>query len=198
MTKNTPELHAPGWAPASNSAIQLGDYLAQQSLETQVILDNGCGHGKNSRYLAALGHVVVGVDLELEAVKQAAQYDFSAYSSYVVADVRQPVFRKAFDAVIMNDITHLMPKDDSKKVLRAVRGLTLPGGINAVSGYLLTDEVESPKSLQQCFSKNELLQSYLNVGWDVIDYHEVQRPVQHIGQKEWISSFASVLAKKPR
>ncbi len=194
-----PQLNSyhPNRIPPSTLAKDLNRYLKSQNLHEQEILDYGCASGRNAQYLAGLGHVVVGVSLELEEVKMAAKYDFNARSSYVVGDVRRPMFSKLFDVVLLSEVLHMMPKADSAGVLRSTRGLTKRGGLNAVSGYLLSEEVQSTKNKAQCLRPYELLESYTNIGWDILDYREDVKPVAFFNGQEIIISKATIVAKRP-
>jgi SAM-dependent methyltransferase len=188
----------PNRLPPSNLAIGLNRYFQANDLSEQDVLDSGCSLGRNSQYLGALGHSVVGVSLSFEEVALAAKHDYSARSTYLVADIRTNIFRKMFDAVVISEVLHMMPKNDSKQTLRLTRSLTKPGGVNAVSGYLITPDVADEKNRDQCFQSNELRASYLNMGWDIIDYSESVKPVSYFRDSEMISSIASVIAQKPR
>ncbi|MBC7707955.1 class I SAM-dependent methyltransferase [Polaromonas sp.] len=183
--------------PAPGETIsELASYMAAHALTRQVILDYGCGSGRNSRYLSEKGHHVVAVSNDFAETRSAAMKPCDGRVSYVVGDARQPMFSSQFDAVLSNQVLHLMSKRDSRNVLRIMRGLTKIGGLNAVSGYLVTEDVLAAKNREQCFVPGELASSYLNTGWQIIDYREVARPVQtHQGQ-ELVSSTALIIARK--
>ena len=162
------------------------------------VLDYGCGRGRNAHYLGFLGHSVLGVSDDFADVSSAAQDDFSSQAQYVVGDVRRPCFKKTFEAVLINEVLSYMPKAESNKVIRSARSLTRPGGWNAVSGYLVSADTVSETYKERCLGPNELLQSYANMGWEIIDYHETVKPATYFGEREMINSLASIIARKPK
>ena len=195
---SSPDFDIPLPSLPSEVVINAQKYFLDNRLTGQNVLDLGCATGRNTRYLASLGHKIVGVTLQLEEAAQAARYDLSEQSTYIVGDIRTPMFRTVFDAVLLNEVLHMMPKTDAKKAVTNARLLTRPNGINVVSGYLVSDGVKSPKHKDQCFQPNELFASYMNIGWEILQYGEVVMPVTNFAGKELISSQAAIIARKPK
>lgn len=184
--------------PPSPLIQRLSSRLEMEGLVEQDILDMGCGTGRNSQYLSSLGHAVLGVSIEYDAVKIASYNDTGSRSAYIVSDVRNLALRKRFDVVIMNELLHMMPKNESKQVIKDCRSLTKPGGLNAISGYLVTDDIKRVAHQEQCFHQKELLQTYTNMGWHVIEYIEALKPVSYFRGEERVNSLTSIIARKPK
>jgi hypothetical protein len=100
--------------------------------------------------------------------------------------------------VVSTETLHLMPKPDSRAALDSLRGATKPGGLNAVSGYLVEPNTANRVNNARCFHPGELHGSYEATGWRVIHYNEDYQPIQYIGpnQAEHIFSKAEIIAKK--
>ena len=88
-------------------------------------LEVGCGEGRVSRDLAALGHVVTGVDVSPTLLRLAAEADPA--STYLVADGSAVPFPDgSFDlAVAYNS---LMDVDDMPAAVREIARVLEPGG----------------------------------------------------------------------
>jgi len=94
------------------------------------ILDLGCGLGRHSLGLAALGHRVVGLDWSAAFVKAAAKSARGTSASFVRGDMRRLRFRRRFDAVInlFTSFGYFDTEAEDLSVLRGVRRALRPGG----------------------------------------------------------------------
>lgn len=101
--------------------------------EPSRILDVGCGAGRHSLGLAALGHDVTGIDWSDCLVESAAQ---SARENGVRAvfqrgDMRSMRFRSRFDAAVnlFTSFGYFETESEDLKVLRGIRRALKPGGV---------------------------------------------------------------------
>ncbi|WP_375584367.1 class I SAM-dependent methyltransferase [Cyclobacterium xiamenense] len=96
-----------------NIDIYLLDQLLKGRFEQDMlILDAGCGEGRNSHYFIRLGYQIVGVDRNPTAIQMARitaktlDPTFDA-QRFIVAEVEElPFHRGAFDALISSAVMH--------------------------------------------------------------------------------------------
>ena len=94
------------------------------------ILDLGCGLGRHSLGLAALGHRVVGLDWSAKLVKAAARAQRGTSAVFVRGDMRRLRFRSRFDAVVnlFTSFGYFETEEEDVSVLRGIRRALRPGG----------------------------------------------------------------------
>lgn len=105
------------------------------------LLDIGCGTGRHAVALAALGHLVTGVDLSPAMLEQARQRglaagpDVAGRLTFIECDARNFVRESAFDAamclcegaVCLHDAAESQPEPDLRLFEKIARSLR-PGG----------------------------------------------------------------------
>lgn len=167
---------------------------------SQRILDIGCHVGRNSLYLARLGHDVTAVDTVPTALQNGN--DFAKAKDitncrFVAADGRRLPFRtETFSVVIANEILHRMSRSDAIRLLWSAQDATKPEGLHGISGYFVGDEqIESNKG--HYLANNELAQIYEDAGWHVQDYYEDKPRIEEIGDSLYVRSLATIIARKP-
>lgn len=100
-------------------------------VERGLVLDLGCGQGRDALALARLGHRVHGVDLAATGVAQmvaAAKAEGLAVTGEV-ADVVTFTPRDTYDAVVLDRVLHCLPSDDTRRsTLRSAVAALRPGG----------------------------------------------------------------------
>lgn len=178
---------------------EFGDSL--QSDVPRTILDAGTGTGRNAQYLAKLGHTVFGLDVdipELRAIREANQLDdnLAANLRLVAGDVRRLPFGTVFDVACMNELNLQMSKTATQAALTELRRVTVQGGLNVVSGYMLAPDQGTVQNRARAFAPGELGDIYDACGWAVLSYREVIRPLQTSGGKEIVSSLSMVIAQR--
>jgi SAM-dependent methyltransferase len=93
------------------------------------ILDLACGKGRHSRYLAALGYDVTGVDLSEESIKYAKQFE-QENLHFAVHDMCLPYQEHTFDAVfnLFTSFGYFEAEEDNLRTIKAIkRNLTTNG-----------------------------------------------------------------------
>jgi SAM-dependent methyltransferase len=109
--------------------------LLPEDVGGQRILDQACGYGVASRYLARLGASVVAVDLSAEMLAHArgSEADSPLGISYICADASATEWwdGRAFDGVLSN--MALMDVDDLDGALSAAASVLRPGGWLSIS-----------------------------------------------------------------
>lgn len=107
------------------------------------VLELGCGAGTYVRYLAGLGHHVVGTDYATPSLRRALENDLTRQGQYVAADgYALPFSRESFDLVVCIGVLQALSRperllDEIARVLRP-RGITVIETLNALgSGAML-------------------------------------------------------------
>lgn len=97
------------------------------------ILDVGCGAGRHSLGLAALGHRVTGIDWSACLVEAAAKSarDTGAHAVFQRGDMRAMRFRSRFDAAVnlFTSFGYFETEQEDVNVLRGIRRALKPGGV---------------------------------------------------------------------
>lgn len=96
------------------------------------ILELGAGYGRNTLYLASIGHNLTAVDLSQVGLdqleEQAKTRGFSIAT--VHADLRQFSFDHEWDAIISTYMLHHLSPKDAKDLIQKVKDYTKAGGVN--------------------------------------------------------------------
>lgn len=127
------ERHAANWirwarAPGFDSywRFHRDELLASLPAPGRLTLDIGCGEGRLTRDLKALGHRVVGVDQSQSLIAAAREAD--PEGEYVVADAaRLPFDEAAADLAVA--FMSLMDMDDMRAAIREIARVLVPGGL---------------------------------------------------------------------
>ncbi len=97
--------------------------------DTYKILDLACGHGRHSKYLAEMGHQVVGIDINESFIKIAQEKYWHSNVEYHMGDILDINYTREFDLVILLFNTFgFFTKSQAKRMLEAVDGALKPGG----------------------------------------------------------------------
>lgn len=95
------------------------------------VLDAGCGRGALALRLAASGHPVVGVDHDLDTLREASEADPRVpfwLSDLTDLDVPQGIIGRGFDVITLVDVASHLPQDRLGEVASTLAGLLAPGG----------------------------------------------------------------------
>jgi len=83
---------------------------ANDSADIADVLDLACGHGRHMQYLSGLGHKVLGVDRNAEALKTASQWGDTLLAD--IENAEWPLDGRTFKAVVVTNYLwrELFPK----------------------------------------------------------------------------------------
>jgi len=121
--------HQQSWSPESYERnagfvadLGAGVFDLMAAKPGEKILDLGCGHGKLTEKIAAIGADVIAVDASPEQVEGACARGLDAR----VMDARRLTFVDQFDAVFTNAALHWVK--DADAVIEGVKRALVPGG----------------------------------------------------------------------
>jgi tellurite methyltransferase len=118
------------WGTEPGSLVQ--QFAAEHGrLDGMVVLDAGCGEGKNAAYLQARGATVLAVDVSARAIANAvAAWGEPPGIEWRIGSVSElPLEDSAFDAVVGYGLLHCLASDSEvRRVLRKLRHALKPGG----------------------------------------------------------------------
>ncbi|MEO6513604.1 MAG: class I SAM-dependent methyltransferase [Candidatus Saccharimonadales bacterium] len=168
--------------------------------ESLTILDAGACTGRNSVYMAQLGHRVVALTSEKSEALAGAQLvrsmSVEGDCNFVVGDIRRLGLAAVFDVVMANEVFHMMTKQQSYASLAELRGLTKPGGVHVVSGYVVSPREANEQNGRHCFRPQELLNNYQDADWQIVTYQEDPSRVFEHGGRQRVDSLARIVAIK--
>ncbi|MFC4638974.1 class I SAM-dependent methyltransferase [Deinococcus hohokamensis] len=98
-------------------------------------LDLGCGLGRNTRWLAAQGYQVVGVDLSPYAVEEARRRSAAGVTYAEVDVLRQPLPGGPFDLVYDSGCFHHLPPHRRLSYRAALMAALKPGGLFGICTF---------------------------------------------------------------
>jgi ubiquinone/menaquinone biosynthesis C-methylase UbiE len=108
------------------------------SFEGALILDAGCGEGKNAAYLAGRGAIVRAIDISPHAIENAIREFGSVQNvSWEIGDVRElQLTDEGYQAVIAYGIMHcLINQTEVQPTISKLQRATKVGGYNIVCAF---------------------------------------------------------------
>jgi SAM-dependent methyltransferase len=115
------------------------DFFADYSNADARVLDIGCGQGRDTLFIARLGHAVVGVDLSSAGIAdlQAEAARENLNITGVVADITEYAPDGKFDIVLIDRTLHMLDEAPRHAVLARFLDYVAP------DGYLLIADERS-------------------------------------------------------
>ena len=111
--------------------------------EARIVLDLGCGVGRNSIYLGKEGFGVIGVDISRSALKKAKAWaKIEGVPSVTVlrcSMTNLPFVRQTFHAVISVSVIHHAAKEDIKEAIDEIQKVLKDNGL-FIANLLSTDD----------------------------------------------------------
>ena len=173
-------------------------YAREYGIRT--VLDIGTGEGRNALRLAShFGMNVLGVDADskiVETARKRARMN-GLNIQFEQADIANYRTGMQFDAVLANEVTHLVPADERTQFFDTVKQNTRPGGFAVMSGYLV--KAGDPRA-ENMFVPGQLKSQFdQDANWRVLTYDELWTPDQQFGAGQVATnSLAEIVAQRVR
>lgn len=166
------------------------------------VLDLGCGEGRNAFFLAGRGCEVTAVDISDAAIEKLGTLAerTGLRIDLAVADISEYPITGAFDLVMAHGVIDYLENAQWRELLERVRDHTLPGGFNAYTCMLFTDEHPTLPELAEAGFKHSLAPGELAgfySDWSLIRHDRYVKWDQHPGVPEHCHPVDKVVARRP-
>ena len=166
-----------------------------QAIESEpphVILDLGCGPGRDLHAFTALGHEAVGLDgsVELVAMARAATDCEVLHQDFLALDL--PLAH--FDGIFANASLFHVPSSELARVLRALAATLKPDGVLFCSNPRGHNEEGWAGGRYGCFHDLEMWRTYVTAAGFRKLHHYYRPPGRPRAEQPWL---ATVWRKSP-
>ena len=178
----------------SEDIIDLVKYLPQNSS----VLDIGCGDGRNSIFLAKMGHKVTAINISQSGVNKLKQKanDLNFKINTKVMDANSFEFKIEYELVIAYGVLHLIQHEKRKELLTKIKKYTKLNGYNII--LVFTNELPPPTDLAEfmvgLYNEGELFQEYIN--WEIIKKSSYVLNDEHPGGIKHQHPINKIISKK--
>lgn len=136
-------------------------------------LDLGVGNGRNAIYLLSKNFDVTGVDMSEEGIELLRnRVPEGSKLKLIVSSVLDFETDEKFDLVCAIGLLHFLNVEDINKLIVKIKKLTRDGGINVIA-VRMTQNFR--QDLPHIFEPNELKNFYVEAGWGIKEYQEMDR-----------------------
>jgi ADP-ribosyl-[dinitrogen reductase] hydrolase len=179
----------------SKELVDLADKLAPET----VILDAGCGDGRNALLFAERDFRVRAFDVSETGVEKLRTHasqrglEIDAW----VQDVRDFEFDRTYGLIICHGVLHFLERGDCDRFLEELRRHTVSGGYNVHTVF--TDRLPTPRDLKpfvrRHFKEGEIRDIYSN--WLIERFESYVKEDHHPGGAQHRHSINKLVARKP-
>jgi len=166
--------------------------------DRSLVLDVGCGEGRNSIFLAAQNHVVDAFDLSQAGIEKAKKIaeGMKLNIKFWSQDLASFEFEKEYDVILSHGVLHLPEKEERDIFISNAQKHTKIGGFHFIDVFTnrlpaTPDNAPFTKSL---FDVGELPQKY--DGWEIIHHYEGTFSDEHPGGIKHEHAKERIVAKK--
>jgi tellurite methyltransferase len=166
------------------------------------VLDLGCGEGRNAFYLAGRGCRVTAVDRSRSGIEKlrALSERTGIPVEGVVADIAEYPIEGAWDVVMAHGVIDYLDNAVWRRLLDDIKLHTVPGGFNAYTCMLFTEEHPAGPEFTSAGFKHSLAQGELAAfyaDWDLVRHDRYVKWDQHPGIPLHCHPVDKVTARKP-
>lgn len=162
------------------------------------VLDIGCGEGRNSIYLAGLGHKVDAFDISeagINKLKRIAKENKVEVNAWV-QDLTTFKFSRTYDLIISHGVFHLVEKQDWQRIINDMKDNTNYGGLNIVGIFTskLPATPDNAPFTKALFEEGELKELYAD--WNIIEFNTYVFEDEHPGGIRHKHAANNIIAMK--
>ena len=163
-------------------------------------LDLGAGHGRNSLYLASLGHEVTAVDINHDGLQQiqviADAEEYNVRAGYYDINTAALPQTETFDFILSTVVFMFLEADRVPDIIHNMQERTAPGGYNLIVCAMDTEKYPCSMPFSFTFKERELANYYKD--WELIKYNENTGHLHRLDENgnPIQLQFATMLAKK--
>ncbi|MGV7214850.1 class I SAM-dependent methyltransferase [Bradyrhizobium sp. UFLA05-112] len=169
-----------------------------------VVVELGCGEGRNALYLAHFDHQVIASDSSEVAISKlnrlAGELGVNITSGVVLVEEFQPP--AYLDVFIAHSVLHFTERSVWKPLITALIDRTRPGGFHCFTNTL--DQPDHPVSKEslasghkKSFSRGELQAIYAEADWEILRSDHYIKWDSHPGIPIHSHCIEKVVARKP-
>ena len=163
-------------------------------VETNKVVDIGCGNGRDVKYLVENGLDVIGVDLSSQLLNIARKKVEEA--KFINKDMRDlPFENSSFGGIWTCAAFHHLPKNEGEKALKEFYRILKPKGILFISvkkgvgeRMVKKDYYQGNQKFFAYYSENELQEKLENIDFEILEIKENKD--SGVSNSNWISIFA--------
>lgn len=163
-----------------------------------LILDVGCGEGRNSIFLAKQGHTVDAFDLSENGITKAKSIAIAAgvEVNFFSQDLGVFVFEKDYDVILSHGVLHLPEKEVRDRFIRKMQEHTKVGGFNAIGIFTnrLPATPDNAPYTHSLFDVGELPGKY--AGWEIVHHLEGTFTDTHPGNIHHEHAYERIIARR--
>lgn len=166
------------------------------------VLDLGCGEGRNAFYLASRGFEVTAVDRSARGIEKLASLAADTGVPLVaeVADLNDYRVTGRWELVMAHGVIDYLDNPVWRRLLSEVQEATEPGGVNAYTCMLFTEEHPAPPEFasagfRRSLAPGELAGFYGD--WELVRHDRYVKWDQHPGIPIHCHPVDKVVARRP-
>jgi tellurite methyltransferase len=166
--------------------------------EKSLVLDVGCGEGRNSIFLAEQGHIVDAFDISKAGISKAI---FIANTKRVnvnlyIRDLAEFRFEKEYDIILSHGVLHLPEKAVRDAFIAEIQKHTKVGGYNIIGIFTnrLPATPDNAPFTKGLFYVGELPEKYSY--WKILSHNEGILRDTHPGDIHHEHSYENIIAQK--
>jgi tellurite methyltransferase len=166
------------------------------------VLDLGCGEGRNSFYLASRGLDVTAIDRSAAGIEKLLTLAGRAGVDVcgIVSDIVNLDIVEDYDLVMAHGVLYYLTEMEWHDLLTQVKERTRPGGFNAYSVFIFSDDYPRPNEFKSArythsFAPGALRDFYAD--WEILRYDVYVKWDQHPGIPLHYHPIEKLVARKP-